>query len=630
MEIMKKMLFNSLRAIFVIILLFLAGCYNQQGSKNDGLFVIKVTINGDDVTRTSHSWSDEGLVTLWSGGDKISVLNDKTDDGNASSDFALVTGEGSVDGEFQGTLPASGDGDKYFVVYPAVENCCYDSVPFDMSAPQVHTELFEDMTHLAAHGIMYGDFLVNENTAETETVVFKHLTSAFKFNVILPEAAQVSLVQLRAKNPAEVPFIVKGTFDASSGKINERGLMHSNSLSVFMDCGEPSTEASALMMFVPAKIAGVALQAVVTAGGKAYVKEFSIPAGKEFESGVCYNLTLDCSLLTPSSAVTISTPGTLVNKLNGMVAVTDLKINTTPGVELSIADFKTIYNNKSLRSLDLSAIGNKTLPGNSGSSFFKNITSIILPESLEIIGDYAFCQSALTGNFLVPASVTKIGNYAFQNCVELNSVIFVDRTEPISAGAYTFEGCTGFTGEISLPAQLTCIGEFMFANCVNLSAVNFADFETPLAIGASAFQKCTSLVALTISAGISEIGRAAFSNCTNLKSLVFAERTNNITLGNNAFAGNSGMCGRLAIPETMTEIGNYAFNSCLYNGDLDKTAGLYFTALTPPALKGANALYRQRVFVATEELKAKYEADEVWRSVIANLAESKIHVGTIQ
>ena len=50
--------------------------------------------------------------------------------------------------------------------------------------------------------------------------------------------------------------------------------------------------------------------------------------------------------------------------------------------------------------------------------------NIVLPESLQYIGEYAFCQIYDITEIVVPASVTEIGEMAFFNCKSLERIIF--------------------------------------------------------------------------------------------------------------------------------------------------------------------------------------------------------------
>lgn len=67
----------------------------------------------------------------------------------------------------------------------------------------------------------------------------------------------------------------------------------------------------------------------------------------------------------------------------------------------------------------------------------------------------------------LPASLTSIGNYVFQDCGSLTKVNGLGSTQVTSLGPYAFQGCTSLV-EITLPATLTSIGNHVFRNCNSL------------------------------------------------------------------------------------------------------------------------------------------------------------------
>ncbi len=90
---------------------------------------------------------------------------------------------------------------------------------------------------------------------------------------------------------------------------------------------------------------------------------------------------------------------------------------------------------------------------------------------------------------VIPASVTKIGEYAFKDCTLLRSVTFLGTIDTIEKG--TFDGCTSLS-EINLPEGLTTIGELAFDGCLKLPAITIPDTVTK--IGSSAFRACPYIV----------------------------------------------------------------------------------------------------------------------------------------
>ena len=95
----------------------------------------------------------------------------------------------------------------------------------------------------------------------------------------------------------------------------------------------------------------------------------------------------------------------------------------------------------------------------------------------------------LTGNLVIPNSVTEIGDYAFYNC-------------------------TGFTGDLTIPNSVKTIGESAFYYCTGFTG-DLTISNSVTTIGNSAFYKCSGFKGkLTISNSVKTIGYSAFSYCS--------------------------------------------------------------------------------------------------------------------
>jgi hypothetical protein len=126
-------------------------------------------------------------------------------------------------------------------------------------------------------------------------------------------------------------------------------------------------------------------------------------------------------------------------------------------------------------------INNPAYSSLNGVLFNKNLTTLV-----------AFPAGA-AGSYTIPNGVTAIGNYAFESCPRLASVM--------------------------IPNSVTSIGTNAFASCVSLISVTMANSVTT--IRNYAFQGCINLTRVTIPNSVSIIANYAFSGCTSLTAVYF-------------------------------------------------------------------------------------------------------------
>ncbi len=99
------------------------------------------------------------------------------------------------------------------------------------------------------------------------------------------------------------------------------------------------------------------------------------------------------------------------------------------------------------------------------------ITKIILPKTLQYIGENAFLKMPALKEIDIPEGVEKIDDYAFWKCESLKSITIPGTVKKI--GNYVFEGCIrlekAYIGEGVLE-----IGEYAFSNC-NLKEIRIPE-----------------------------------------------------------------------------------------------------------------------------------------------------------
>ena len=251
---------------------------------------------------------------------------------------------------------------------------------------------------------------------------------------------------------------------------------------------------------------------------------------------------------------------------NGTVTITKFVSSTSTDIELP-----SVIDGKSVTSIGDSAFNADNIEA------CKNLTSIIIPDSVTMIGDYAFDGCTSLTSVTIPDSVTSIGGCAFWCCTGLTSVTIPDSV--ISIGDSAFWGCTGLTSVI-IPDSVTSIGYFAFLGCTGLTSVTIPDSVTMIgdyafdgctgltsitipgsvtSIGSSAFYKCTGLTSITIPDSVTSIGDWSFRECTSLTSVIIPDSVTSI--GDSAFWGCTGLTS-VTIPDSVTNIGEGAFGWC--------------------------------------------------------------------
>ncbi|MBR5516324.1 MAG: leucine-rich repeat protein, partial [Clostridia bacterium] len=230
------------------------------------------------------------------------------------------------------------------------------------------------------------------------------------------------------------------------------------------------------------------------------------------------------------------------------------------------------------------------------------ITAVVIGKDIKEIGDNAFLNCVNLESITFEGEIERIGENAFYNTAFYNSSdnwsgnllylngCLVDTRDTVSGslsiqnGTYliadnSFASMKRLSG-VTLPSSIKYIGNSAFSDCVFLF-----DFTVPgntVKIGSYAFSGCLSLKELNIPNSVKYIGEYAFYKCNALRDFVlgngiedisdytFAKclTLNNITLSGNlktigahAFDGCEGLQ-KLSLPSGVTSIGEYAFNEC--------------------------------------------------------------------
>ncbi len=197
----------------------------------------------------------------------------------------------------------------------------------------------------------------------------------------------------------------------------------------------------------------------------------------------------------------------------------------------------------------------KTDPTSGYSVFANNNLSgnLILPDTITKIGDRTFRDCTLLESVTLPDGVTSIGVQAFSSCESLNSITIPDSVTSIGANAF------GYTSleSVIIPNSVTSMDKNAFYNCASLKSITISD--NIASIGNSTFYGCTSLESITIPNSVTSIGNGAFTNCKSLKSIAIPDNVTSI--GKNAF-GSCNSLESVMISNSVTNIDAGAFQLC--------------------------------------------------------------------
>ena len=241
-----------------------------------------------------------------------------------------------------------------------------------------------------------------------------------------------------------------------------------------------------------------------------------------------------------------------------------------------------------------------------------NLTSIIIGNNVNYIGDSAFRGCSGLASVTIPDSIILMGDDVFFECTnlqynEINGLKYLGNTQNECVYLAGVVSTDIVTAEIN--EHCKCIGEGVFFECENLTNISLPDAVTSISFGAfwgcgnlqyneenelrylgnsenkylyladtistdittanvnanckfigyQVFQYCRNLTSITMGNGILSIGHSAFDNCKKLESVTIASTV--LSVGKRAFS-NCESLKSIVIPDSVRVIDTAAFMTC--------------------------------------------------------------------
>lgn len=213
------------------------------------------------------------------------------------------------------------------------------------------------------------------------------------------------------------------------------------------------------------------------------------------------------------------------------------------------------------------------------------LARVTIGSSVQHIPNYAFKDAEnIYQRLVIPVSVNEIGNYAFYNCNSMVQMI-IQGEGLQTIGDYAFYGCSALQTTINLPNSVLTVGNYAFTGCTHVPSLTIGEGTT--SIGQQAFWNCPLMVTVNFNAvncttmytktgsGTSSspyVYRSVFNsdttagNATPITTLNIGANVTNIP--DYAFKNSPNAVHNLVLPEGLLNIGQYAFHSGGFTGDL--------------------------------------------------------------
>lgn len=547
---------------------------SEQDESLKIVFEASPFVDGDRDISTRTSVVPNELYTvfdfIWSAEDTVGIYPDA----GSQVFFTMENGAGASSATFDGGAWTCKDGYVYRSYYPFIGDIYLDATKIPVTFLGQKQVGNDNSDHFQKYDYMYTAAATKESGFLNFT--YKHLGTVVLPWVELPAGHYTGLTL----SLDEALFVTEGEYDLTAASPAIVGKKYSDSMSIDLDV--TFTSPDILKVYVPLApmdMSGKTLTVTITnENGREF--QYTYNPSKPYVASKIYRLKSATSLV-PNN-IEFADPAVKAICVENWDTNGDGELSYDEA--LSVTDLGTVfYKNKEIVSFnELQYFKGLTSIGNSAFNFCLNLASIVIPDNVTRIDDFAFHASGLT-SIVIPDGVTSIGANAFGVCSHLTSVAIPNSLT--SLGHNPFGSCdnlTSFIGNLAsaderclvldgtvrafapcgltsyeLPSGVTGIGDYAFSNRTNLTSITISSGVTT--IGDYAFENCWGLTSVFMSDGVTTIGVQAFAACTGLDSIIIPNSVTSI--GAAAFASCTSLTA-FVIPDGITIIDSSVFHNC--------------------------------------------------------------------
>ena len=469
---------NKIRFAYSIpaMLLLVCGCQRMEELEVPdpavtGKPLVTATLESGADTRTYLSApDDQGIYyPFWSEKDYLAVYVNGLD---RADKYSLVSGAGSSSGQFAGTLY----GTRKVALYPFD-----DRSESGLQGDILHLNLPAVQTY--AEGSFADGSYPMVAVSSTDELNFKNLCSVLK--VSLTGTADVQSVKFIAHDswmPVSGPATVRTDFQ----DLPELVMADDGSNEVTLRCGfvtlDPERPTDFFLVIPPGTYRG---------GFSLEIKTFRGTITRSTDADIVFERSQMRAIPTFECVADGEIdPDDIPHNQIWYTSSNYQVFNPSGGVFDRQIVSNTYSDGKGVIVFDgpVTQVGKKAFYGG-------RVTSVILPNSIETIGDYAFAYSEMP-SFHTPENLTTVSEGAFYSCYNLSRIYgrhaSGDEKALILDGTMVAYALGALDADLVIPDGVKVIPSGLFRYCENLETVEFP-------------------------ASVTEVGRFAFASCPNLR-----------------------------------------------------------------------------------------------------------------